>query len=848
MITRHKEFNFKKMVMHSLDLMGSVDPEGCIQYVNDAYEAILGYDSRELQGRHYSEFIHPDDLPAARRFIQSGMQGQGKGTLENRYLHKKGHAVPIRWSFVWSEDDGHLFCIGRDITAQKAAEYRLEESEKRYRSLFDNSPDILFVENRQGLITQVNKRFNQVFQLSAAQVTGSPACCFLSAEMATVNEKKLQQAFLGNTTRFDLQLWIAGESRIYDTTKHPIIVNDEIIGMQTIARDITPAIRSLETIQRQANKLNTIFESMTDGFLSLDRDWNLTYMNSEAARLLQLGKEDIVGKNFWEQLPEEVNGIFYQRHHQALKTGQPVQFEAYYSKVDKWFGVKSFPSEEGLSVYFEDVTEKVKYRKELEMLSLVASHTTNSVLMTDKERRIEWVNEGFTRITGYSLEEAAGKFPLDLLYNPKAPVNAYELVKPRLLAGERVVFEMLTSKKNGEDMWSYVQIIPIRDEAGEQSRYITIQADFTESVKTRQELEKLSLVASRANNSVLIADKNYRIEWANAGFTRLLGYSLEEARGKTPLELLHSGKINEERFSLLKEQLLRGEPISFEIRYAKKNGEEIWLSVENNAIFDEGGQLSGFIEVQTDITALKESEMALAQSAQDLCRQNKDLQQFAYIVSHNLRAPVANVLGLTDLLSSVEKDSEVFESSLSKLKQSTFNLDTVIRDMNTILNIRESKENLEQEQVTVMLVLQQALSFLQEPLQNCGGRVTFDLAEGFSVRANKAYLYSICYNLLSNAIKYRSPERTLEVHIKGEDHPEKGAILSFADNGSGFDMQKVSNKVFKLYNRFHPDRPGRGIGLYLIKAHLEAMDGSIEVNSQVGCGTNFLVYLPGNPK
>ncbi|MBF9251674.1 hypothetical protein I2I11_00035 [Pontibacter sp. 172403-2] len=100
--------------------------------------------------------------------------------------------------------------------------------------------------------------------------------------------------------------------------------------------------------------------------------------------------------------------------------------------------------------------------------------------------------------------------------------------------------------------------------------------------------------------------------------------------------------------------------------------------------------------------------------------------------------------------------------------------------------------------------------------------------------------------MLSNAINYRSRDRSLVVHIKCFGNTEKGTLISFSDNGSGFDMDKAGDDVFKLYKRFHTDKRGRGIGLYLVKTHLEAMGGHVEVSSQLGVGTKFLIYLPKN--
>ncbi|MCC9167875.1 sensor histidine kinase, partial [Pontibacter harenae] len=556
------------------------------------------------------------------------------------------------------------------------------------------------------------------------EVVSFAASSFLPPDMVYVCETSLREALQGNRLRFDLELITAGkERRVFDATKYPIIVNGEVISVQTVAKDITPMVRSYETARRQAEKLNTVFESITDAFFTIDRGWNVTYINREAERLAGFDKRRHIGENLWDVFPEQVGGEFYNQYLRAFETGKAVHFTAFLKEVGNWLQVKAFPSAAGMSIYFDDMTEQVR---------------------------------------------------------------------------------------------------------------------------TRQELEKLSLVASKTNSSVLIADKDWRIEWVNEGFTRLMGYSLQEAIGKRPSELLHNQKTDTDAINSQQEKLFCGEGISFEVLNEKKNGEEVWVNVEINPICDDNGELVRFIEVQTDITALKNSKIELSKLTEDLYRKNSDLQQFTYIVSHNLRAPVSNALGLARMLPRLEKGTKLYDNCLTNFERSILNLDTVLKDMNTILSIRDGKETLEQEPLQVRLVLEQVLESLQETIKGCGGKVIMDIDEGLSVRGNKAYLYSVFLNLLSNAIKYRSEERPLQVEIKGRGNTEGHVTVSFSDNGTGFDMKLAKDNIFKLYKRFHTSREGRGIGLYLTKTHLEAMGGRIEVNSEAGTGTCFKFYMPAH--
>jgi PAS domain S-box-containing protein len=386
------------------------------------------------------------------------------------------------------------------------------------------------------------------------------------------------------------------------------------------------------------------------------------------------------------------------------------------------------------------------------------------------------------------------------------------------------------------DLWLDVKAFPSSE------GLLVCCRDVSEIAKIKQQLEKLSLVASQANIGVLIHDAAGKIEWVNEGFTQNTGFSLEEALGKRPAEFLHTQQTDTKAYELVQEEMRKGQPVSFELLIGKKSGEQAWHYVQVNPIFNLEGKLVNFVGTQTDINALKRSEIQMSKLAHDLCRQNQDLQQFSYIVSHNLRAPLSNALGLVDMLKSVGKDSEEFDTTLDYLKTSIDHLDLVLRDLNLILSIRDKKA-FRQQQVDLKLKCRQALASHQESLDACQAQVRVNLPDELWVHDVNDYVYSILYNLIANAIKFRSPGRPLEIQIGCLGQSAAGQVIAFSDNGLGFDIQKAGPGIFKLYQKFHPGTEGRGIGLFLAKSQVEALGGQIEVTSQVDVGTRFLIHF-----
>ena len=849
---KEKEDFYQALVEHGSDMLALLDEEGNYKFVGNSTSKILGYDPEQLIGINALSLIHEDDVPKAFNTLQK-LLAEG-GTIPLTAFRYKNTAGEWRWLETVASNQlqnpsiKSIIVNSRDITDPILNKLQLKESEQRFRALFENNPDMIFFEDTEGVILNINPSVLSFFNSTREDVIGRSIADFLPKDAADLCDEKRLEALTGQKVKFEMELKIAGlESMgdIYlDISKIPVEINGTVAGIYTIARDITAIKHSQDTIRLQARKLNNIFESITDAFFTIDKDWNFTYLNKECERLLGLNKEESVGKNVLKVFPEEENGEFQRQYEKAIRSGSSVNFEAYLKRTNRWLEVRAFPSKDVLSVYFADVTERVHTERELEKLSLVASKTSNGVVILDALGYAEWVNDGFTRITGFAPSDIIGKKPREVLYGPDTDLNTAQKMFAKMEAGQTFTGELLNYKKSGEEVWISLNLTPVTDSEGKITKYISIITDITDMMKYRQKLKELSLVASTSTNGVFITNADRRIEWVNDGFTRLTGFTLDEVLGYRPSELLHSEKTPTESFRLAKEKMLNHEPVAFEVQYRTKSQDDIWVSAEVNPILNEQGKLTRFIATLTDITALKKSELELTQLTKDLYRHNRDMQQFTYIVSHNLRSPVANAIGLTNLLSKVDKNSEAFDKSLNNLKKSVSQLDIMLKDLNTILSVKDVKDTFTKEDVELNQVLQQVLLSLQEPLENCGGKLSINIPEPYFVSGNRAYLHSIFYNLISNAIKYKSEERSLLIGISCYSDSTGETVLSISDNGSGIDLGKAGSKLFRLYNRFHAGTTeGRGIGLFLVKTHVEALGGTVEVESEVNQGTTFTIKI-----
>lgn len=220
----------------------------------------------------------------------------------------------------------------------------------------------------------------------------------------------------------------------------------------------------------------------------------------------------------------------------------------------------------------------------------------------------------------------------------------------------------------------------------------------------------------------------------------------------------------------------------------------------------------------------------------DLVRQNSQLEQFAFITAHNIRGPVARIKGLLQLIPKTKMDE------FTHLESCVNDLDQVIMDLSTILDVRHgSAEILQRVQPQGILI--QAIKAIEVELTKKGASVDYSQFEDVSVIGIQSYFVSIFYNLLHNAVMYAHGSRPLKV-IARANRGEHATYIEVEDNGIGIDMRYARGKIFNLYQRFHTSVKGKGFSLFLAKTQIEAMNGSIEVISEVDVGTTFRIIIP----
>ncbi len=327
----------------------------------------------------------------------------------------------------------------------------------------------------------------------------------------------------------------------------------------------------------------------------------------------------------------------------------------------------------------------------------------------------------------------------------------------------------------------------------------------------------------------------------NASVSKLLGYTMEELYARPINDFVHCA--DKRSTQQARNELTKHKPLyNFENRYVKKNGEIVWLSWTSLPV--ESDQL--VFAIAKDITHVKKQEADRSNLLTNLANTNEDLKQLTYTTSHDLRSPVNNLLAVLDLLDISKINDEEATELIHIVKLSGEYLKETLD--NYVDALSEKHEKLASlEKVNLNTSLNKVLRSINSLIETSRVTIHIDFSELEEIRFNNAYMDSVFLNLLTNSIKYARPDTLPVITIRSEKVNGRDQI-TFADNGLGFDMEKVKDKIFGLHQKFHDHKDSKGIGLYLVHNHISGLGGKISVESKINEGAKFILSFKRHKK
>jgi two-component system NtrC family sensor kinase len=417
-----------------------------------------------------------------------------------------------------------------------------------------------------------------------------------------------------------------------------------IVYLDGVILDITERKRAEEKLRNTQDFLNAVLQNLPVSVFIKDAvEQRFIYWNAASEELFGYTSEEVLGNNAADLLEPNQANYLHAQDLEVFTTGKEVDLpeeiielphrgkRILHTKKVPLFDASGAPKY--ILAIAQDITESKKTETELSRLAIVAQKTQNGVIITDAEGCIEWVNEAFTRISGYVLAEIQGKKPGDVLQGPQTDPLTIAQLRSALDTGEPFNQEIYNYKKDGNGYWVALSIAPIYRETGELEGFIAVETDITDRKQATESVRESEsyyrCIVETASEGVWMFDAYSTTTFANSRMAEMLGYTVEEILGRSLFEFI--GDEDREIAESYVQRRRQGIRERHDFQFTRKDGSHLWAIVSATPMFDAEGEFSGVLRMITDISDRKQAEAELRKTLQELEFEKFALDQSAIV-------------------------------------------------------------------------------------------------------------------------------------------------------------------------------------------------------------------------
>ena len=810
------------------------------------------------------------------------------------------HPVKCLENSKSAESSEQLARENKRLTQENA---RLAQEYDLLRTLIDGLPDNIFVKDRQSRFLINN--LAHVRTLGAThpdEVVGKTDLDIFPAGLANQYYGD-EQALMKSGEPLNREETVVnprtGETRWLQTTKLPLRDKQGVVvGLMGINRDITDRKQAEEALRRAHDELEkrvakrtaeisherlllrTLIDNLPDIIFIKDDQSRFAIVNAACAQQLGASRpEDILGKGDADFVAADLAAQYRADEQALMQSGKPVHKEEPTQHRGtgemRWSFTSKIPLRRedgriiGLLGIARDITEQKRGEqalvRERTLLRTLIDNLPDCIYAKDAAGRKILANPADLRNFHCKTEaEAIGKTDFDLF--PRDIAEKFWADDQKVIQGQPVINrEEYFLSDQGEKHWLLTSKLPLRDQNGKivglvgMGRDITVRKQAEEALARERSL--LRTLIDNLPDCIYAKDTAGRKILANPADLKNLHCKTEaEAVGKTDFDLFPRDIA--EKFWADDQKVIQGQPvINREEYFLNDEGEKRWLLTSKLPLRDQNGKITGLVGIGSDITerklaeeALVNSEGKLRQFTSQLERSNRELQDFAYVASHDLQEPLRKIVVFGERLKEQTAGKLDAQSSdyMERMQKAASRMQTLINDLLSFSRVTTKARPF--IQVDLAEVAREVLADLEGRIEQVGGRVEVGTLP--VIDAEALQMRQLLQNLIGNALKFRRPEEPPVVKVAAQiiDNPspeaDSGAAmklcrLTVSDNGIGFD-EKYLDRIFNVFQRLHTrnEYEGTGMGLAIARKIAVFHHGDITAKSKPGSGATFIVTLP----
>jgi PAS domain S-box-containing protein len=822
--------------------------------VGPSVTAILGHTPEGFLSR---EPIHPDDRERRASALMRCSQPIVEG--EFRFQHSDG-------KYLWFEDKARIVCDGpgqlryivgslTDITARKQTERELAHTRQRFHHAL-TSGSITLSEQDESL--RYRWFFNPQGGLNEAQIVGKTASQIVNSDDARKADALKRHVMDTGEPASEAFMFTLpdGNTRVVELKSSPLHDEDgHVRGVTTVSYDITALHTLKEQLRRNEHYVDLMLKGSGVAMFIIERDGRYTWVKNPAAA----PPERIIGKDVWDFAPPDVAQQMDDARQLVHQTGQThtmeLDFHAedgetfiYHVRVEPVFDEDGHVAQ--TAVISIDVTERTRQKK---LYQLLATNGHDMIALHQADGTYQYISPACIHLLGYAPEHLVGRSPYAFIHPEDVEQVRQSMQKASQAVTRPVEYRM--RHRAGYYIWLQTLVQPVIGRQGELTAITTSSREITEQRRLREQLREQKTFVETVLNTI-----EHRIAVVNAAgdiiTVNRAWAEYGEANGADPAKIstgtnyitvcqqaIDSGAMDVEPLLSGLLSVLSGDRETYKTLYsfATPQGHTEYHQMTVLGLHNANDQ---FMIIHHDVTNLKQAEAELKNRTEELAESNAELEQFAYVASHDLQEPLRAVSGYLNLLKQLYT-TDLDPEAVDFVSEAISGAERMRELINGLLAYsRVNRKTNPFEPTPLKEVAEDACANLQRAITEANAEITIGSLPTLPI--DPIQITRVFQNLISNAVKFGGEPPAL-VHIEAEEHPTHWHI-SVSDNGIGIDPQ-YHERIFTIFQRLHTrdEIPGTGMGLALVRKIVSRHGGDIWIDSDGETGTTVTFSLAKAP-